>query len=47
MLHQLHAVVLGMAFGPIDTIFTGIGVVMIVAGVYTMKTLGTLRSAPE
>lgn len=47
MLHQLHAVVLGMAFGPNDTIFTGIGVVMIVAGVYTMKTLGNIRSALE
>jgi MFS family permease len=46
-LHQLHAVVLGIVFGPNDTIFTGIGVVMIVAGVYTMKTLGNIRSAPE
>jgi predicted MFS family arabinose efflux permease len=42
LLHHLHTVVLGMAFGPNDTIFTGIGVVMIVAGVYTMKTLGNI-----
>jgi len=39
--------VLGIVFGPNDTIFTGIGVVMIGAGVYTMKTLGNIRSAPE
>ena len=47
LLHHLHTIVLGMAFGPNDTIFTGIGIVMIGAGIYTLKTLGNIRSAPE
>lgn len=50
-LSDLHIAVLGLSFGPLDTIFSGVGLLAIAAGVYVIVTLrhvdldGTEQSA--
>lgn len=39
VLQNLHTVFFGMVFGPIDTIFTAVGLLAIIGGVYAMVTL--------
>lgn len=42
VLGGFNATVLGISFGPIDTIFTGAGVLVLAAGLYAMDNLRTL-----
>ena len=42
LLHNLHAVFLGMIFGPVDTVFTAVGLMAIIGGMYAMVTLRRL-----
>jgi MFS family permease len=44
-LRHFHAVVLGVAVGPIDTIFTVVGLSILAAGVYTLINLRGVRLA--
>jgi hypothetical protein len=39
VLHTFHATVLGIAFGPVDTIFTCAGLLAVMAGFYAMVNL--------
>lgn len=39
VLRDVHVVFAGMVFGPIDTIFTAVGLLAIIGGVYAMVTL--------
>ncbi|HEY6411648.1 MAG TPA: MFS transporter, partial [Ktedonobacteraceae bacterium] len=50
VLDRLHTTVLGMTVGPIDTIFTGAGLLIVLAGLYLLKNLGqaaAFASQPE
>ncbi len=38
-LHNFHAVVLGVVFGPLDTLFIAVGIMAIASGIYAMLTL--------
>ncbi|HEY6408498.1 MAG TPA: MFS transporter, partial [Ktedonobacteraceae bacterium] len=40
VLDRLHVTVLGMTVGPIDTIFTGAGLLIVLAGLYLLRNLG-------
>jgi MFS family permease len=46
-LHGFHATFLGLTFGPIDTIFTGTGLLIVASGVYAMINLRQVRLAGE
>ena len=39
VLRGFHTVVLGFAFGPVDTIYTVMGLLTILAGVYAARSL--------
>ncbi|MEO9056725.1 MAG: MFS transporter [Ktedonobacteraceae bacterium] len=39
VLHNFHAVVFGIVFGPLDTLFIAVGIMAIVSGIYAMLTL--------
>jgi len=45
VLVDFHAIILGVHFGPVDTIFTGTGLLAIAGGVYARLTLG--EAAPH
>jgi len=47
VLYGLHSTFLGMRFGPLDTIFTGVGVLAVVAGVYVLYKSITASAAFE
>ncbi|MBA2288134.1 MAG: hypothetical protein H0W02_21885, partial [Ktedonobacteraceae bacterium] len=42
LLHNFHATVLGLSFGPIDTIFLGMGALVVLGGLYAMANLHDL-----
>lgn len=46
-LHGFHATFLGLTFGPIDAIFTGTGLLILIGGVYAMLNLRQVRLAGE
>ncbi len=46
-LHGFHAALLGITFGPIDTIFTGAGVLVILGGLYAAVNLRGVHLAGE
>lgn len=47
-LHNFHAQVFGMAFGPVDTLFTASGLLIFIGGVYAMIGLRSSKAtAPE
>ena len=46
-LHGMHAALLGLTFGPIDTLFTGTGLLIVASGVYAMLNLRQVRLAGE
>jgi MFS family permease len=46
-LHDFHAALLGVTFGPIDTIFTGAGVLVVLGGFYAMVNLRGVHLAGE
>lgn len=43
LLRHFHVVVSGIVFGPIDSIFLGTGILVIVGGIYAMKSLSVVR----
>jgi MFS family permease len=47
LLHGFHATLLGITFGPIDTIFTGAGILVVLGGLYAMVNLRSVRLAGE
>jgi len=47
ILHSFHARLLGISLGPIDTIFTGTGILAILGGLYAMVSLRSVRLAKE
>jgi len=47
VLHSFHARLLGISLGPIDTIFTGTGILAILGGLYAMVSLRSVRLAKE
>jgi MFS family permease len=47
LLHGFHAALLGVTFGPIDTIFTGAGMLVILGGLYAMVNLRGVHLAGE
>jgi MFS family permease len=47
VLHGLHATVLGMTFGPIDTLFTFAGLLILLGGLYALVNLRDVRLAQE
>jgi MFS family permease len=46
-LRGFHATFLGLTFGPIDTIFTGTGLLILIGGVYAMLNLRQVRLSGE
>jgi MFS family permease len=47
LLHGFHSTLLGVTFGPIDTIFTGAGILVILGGLYAMLNLRGIHLAGE
>lgn len=47
VLHGLHATVLGITFGPFDTLFTFSGLLIVLGGLYAMVNLRGVRLAGE
>jgi MFS family permease len=46
VLHDFHATLLGIHFGPVDTIYTAMGLLTLLAGVYAMLSLRGVRVQP-
>jgi MFS family permease len=47
LLYRFHATWFGVTFGPIDTIFLGTGVLMLIGGLYAMMNLKNVELAKE
>jgi hypothetical protein len=43
VLHDFHFTVLGFSFGPLDTIFTVVGLMLLAAGIYARAGLRSAR----
>lgn len=43
VLPQFHSVVLGMAFGPVDTVYTAAGFLIVIGGLYAMIVLRSVQ----
>jgi MFS family permease len=46
VLHGFHASVLGISFGPVDTIFTGMGLLAVLGGIYVRVSLHDMITRP-
>ncbi len=46
VLHGFHASLLGIPFGPIDTVFTGMGLLAIAGGIYARISLRAIAGSP-
>ncbi|HEX6556222.1 MAG TPA: MFS transporter [Ktedonobacteraceae bacterium] len=46
VLHGFHANVLGISFGPVDTVFTGLGLLAVTGGIYTRVSLRDMIDRP-
>jgi MFS family permease len=46
VLHGFHASVLGISFGPVDTVFTGLGLLAVIGGIYTRVSLRDMIARP-
>jgi MFS family permease len=46
VLHDFHATVLGISFGPVDTVFTVTGLLTVAGGIYTRVTLRDIIDKP-
>jgi len=46
VLRGFHASVLGISFGPVDTVFTGFGLLAVVGGIYTRVSLRDMIARP-
>jgi hypothetical protein len=47
VLRGFHASVLGISFGPVDTIFTGMGLLAVIGGIYVRVSLRHMIVRPE
>jgi len=47
VLHNFHTRLLGISLGPIDTIFTGTGILAILGGLYAVINLRGVKLAKE
>ena len=45
-MRDYHASVLGIAFGPVDTIFTGMGLLAVIGGIYVRVSLCHMIARP-
>jgi MFS family permease len=46
VLRGFHANVLGISFGPVDTVFTGLGILAVIGGIYTRVSLRDMIVRP-
>ena len=46
VLRGFHASVLGISFGPVDSVFTGLGLLAVVGGIYTRVSLRSMIARP-
>jgi MFS family permease len=46
VLHGFHASVLGIAFGPVDTIFSSMGLLAVIGGIYVRVSLRSMIARP-
>ena len=46
VLRGFHASVLGISFGPVDTVFTGFGLLAVMGGIYTRVSLRDMIARP-
>jgi MFS family permease len=46
VLHGFHASVLGLSLGPVDTVFTGLGLLAVIGGIYTRVSLRSMIDRP-
>jgi Na+/melibiose symporter-like transporter len=46
VLHGFHASVLGITFGPVDTIFSGMGLLAVIGGIYVRVSLRSMIAKP-
>ncbi len=46
VLHGFHASVLGISFGPVDSVFTGFGLLAVAGGIYTRVSLRSMITRP-
>jgi MFS family permease len=47
VLHGFHASVLGLSLGPVDTVFTGLGLLAVIGGIYTRVSLRSMIARPK
>ena len=47
VLRGFHANVLGISFGPVDTVFTGLGLLAVIGGIYTRVNLRDMIAGPS
>ena len=46
VLHDFHASLLGISFGPVDTVFGGFGLLAVLGGIYTRVSLRDMIASP-
>ncbi len=46
VLHGFHATILGISFGPVDTVFTGMGFIAVIGGLYARVSLQGITERP-
>ena len=46
VLHGFHASLLGISFGPVDTVFSGFGLLAVLGGIYTRVSLRNMIAGP-
>jgi MFS family permease len=46
VLRGFHASVLGISFGPVDSVFTGLGLLAVIGGIYTRVSLRSMIARP-
>ena len=46
VLHNFHASILGIPFGPVDTVFTGMGLLAVAGGIYARISLREMTEQP-
>ena len=47
VLHNFHANLLGISFGPVDTVFTGMGLLAVIGGIYARISLRKMIASPD
>jgi MFS family permease len=47
VLHGFHASILGISFGPVDTVFTGFGLLAVIGGLFTRVSLRDMIARPS